>query len=219
MHRFGYTRTVASTPTAPLTPLPTLALPMAGAQEHERADAARNRRRLLDAAGRLVAERGVANVTMEAVAAAAEVGKGTVFRRFGDRAGLMNALINHTETDLQEAFLHGPPPLGPGGDPVERLVAFGHARLEMVDLHGEVLRAAESCAEKRLAHPTRGVHATHVASLLRDAGVSGDVQLLTDSLLATLDASLVWHQNHVLGMPLARIADGWTDLVHRVTRC
>nr|WP_320668818.1 TetR/AcrR family transcriptional regulator [Patulibacter sp. DM4] len=207
---------MAATPTAPLTSLPTLALPMADAPEHERADAARNRRRLLEAAARLVDELGVANVTMEAVAAAAEVGKGTVFRRFGDRTGLMHALINHTETDLQEAFLFGPAPLGPGGDPVERLIAFGHARLEMAERHGEILRAAESCAEKRFSHPTRGVHATHVSALLRDAGADGDLQLLTDALLGTLDASLVWHQRHVLGMPRERLAAGWTDLVRRV---
>lgn len=41
-----------------------------------RADAARNRARLMDAAARLIAEHGAAGVTMEAVAAAAHVGKG-----------------------------------------------------------------------------------------------------------------------------------------------
>lgn len=76
---------MASPPTTPLTSLPTQSLPMADGVPHERADAARNRRRLLDAAQRLVAEQGADHVTMEAVAAAAEVGKGTVFRRFGDR--------------------------------------------------------------------------------------------------------------------------------------
>ena len=53
----------------------------------ERADAARNRAKLLTAARRLVARRGVDQVTMEAVARAAGVGKGTVFHRFGNRAG------------------------------------------------------------------------------------------------------------------------------------
>ncbi len=51
-----------------------------------RADAARNRTRLLEVAERLAAERGIANVTMEDIACGAGVGKGTVFRRFGDRA-------------------------------------------------------------------------------------------------------------------------------------
>ncbi len=68
-----------------------------------RADAARNRARLLEAAARLIAEHGVAGVTMEAVAAAAQVGKGTVFRRFGDRTGLLMALLDHSARQLQAA--------------------------------------------------------------------------------------------------------------------
>ncbi|MFV2121511.1 TetR family transcriptional regulator, partial [Streptomyces sp. Act-28] len=64
-----------------------LSLTPVEAPPHLRADAARNRARLLEAAARLAAEQGAANLTMEAVACAAQVGKGTVFRRFGDRSG------------------------------------------------------------------------------------------------------------------------------------
>ncbi|HEV7854381.1 MAG TPA: helix-turn-helix domain-containing protein, partial [Mycobacterium sp.] len=53
----------------------------------ERGDAARNRTLLLEAARRLIAERGADAVSMDDIAAAAGVGKGTVFRRFGSRAG------------------------------------------------------------------------------------------------------------------------------------
>src|SRR4051812_22992358 len=81
-----------------------LALTVAGEQPPLRADAARNRLRLLEVAAELSAEHGAANVTMEAVAAAAGVGKGTVFRRFGDRAGLMVALLDHHEQQIQAAF-------------------------------------------------------------------------------------------------------------------
>ncbi|WP_159062424.1 TetR/AcrR family transcriptional regulator, partial [Streptomyces caniscabiei] len=99
--------------------------PTATDQPRLRADAARNRTRLLEVAARLAAECGAANLTMEAVATAAEVGKGTVFRRFGDRFGLMVALLDHQERELQAAFLSGPPPLGPEAPPVDRLRAFG----------------------------------------------------------------------------------------------
>ena len=51
---------------------------------------------------------------MEAVACEAGVGKGTLFRRFGDRASLFHALIDDRERDFQEAFIRGPAPLGPG---------------------------------------------------------------------------------------------------------
>ncbi|MGW3027080.1 helix-turn-helix domain-containing protein, partial [Streptomyces sp. NPDC001221] len=66
-----------------------LALLPTGERPQLRADAARNRARLLEVAVRLAAERGIANVTMDDIALGAGVGKGTVFRRFGDRTGLL----------------------------------------------------------------------------------------------------------------------------------
>ncbi|BFO19011.1 hypothetical protein SHKM778_53990 [Streptomyces sp. KM77-8] len=102
---------------APQGPVQPQELPQLGTDPDEpclRADAARNRARLLEAAALLVAERGPDGVTMEEVAAAARVGKGTVFRRFGDRTGLLTALLDHSEKKFQAAFLSGPPPLGPG---------------------------------------------------------------------------------------------------------
>src|SRR5437867_434904 len=97
----------------------------------ERSDAARNRELLLVAAKRLVDHCGVQGVTMEAVAHEAGVGKGTVFRRFDSREGLMAALLNHSETAWQASVISGPPPLGPGAPAMERLYAFGRSRLEI----------------------------------------------------------------------------------------
>ena len=91
----------------------------------ERADAARNRQRILDAAGALVAEQGIEAVSMDDVARAACVGTGTLYRRFGDRAGLAFALLDEQTRDFQNALLSGPPPLGPGAPARERLKAFG----------------------------------------------------------------------------------------------
>ena len=108
----------------------------------ERGDAARNRALVLDAARRLVAERGADAVTMDDVAAAAGVGKGTVFRRFGSRAGLMLVLLDEDERASQQAFLFGPPPLGPDAPPLDRLLAFGRDRLRFVHTHHELLSAA-----------------------------------------------------------------------------
>ncbi|MDH6282076.1 TetR/AcrR family transcriptional regulator [Prescottella agglutinans] len=192
-------------------------LPLVDAEIPERCDAARNRRLLLDAAAELVAARGVDAVTMEAVAAKAGVGKGTVFRRFGSRSGLMNALLDHTERELQHAFMFGPPPLGPGADPIVRLIAFGRARLDMVTVQGDVLRAAEDSPEFRYSSPARAVSLRHIVTLLTDAGVDGDVELLGAALLAPLEASPVLHQIRVAGMPHRRIADGWEDLARRIT--
>jgi AcrR family transcriptional regulator len=126
-------------------------LPLIDAEPPERADAARNRRAVLDAAARLFARDGVACVTMEAVAAEAGVGKGTVFRRFGDRASLARAVISEHETELQEAMIRGEPPLGPGAPARERLIAFGRAYLEFLESHADLLLAAEATQTLRLA--------------------------------------------------------------------
>ncbi|MCQ4119212.1 TetR/AcrR family transcriptional regulator [Rhodococcus tibetensis] len=195
-----------------------LLLPQIGVDPPERGDAARNRRLLLDAAALLVAERGVDAVTMDAVACRAGVGKGTVFRRFGSRSGLMLALLDHSERELQQAFMFGPPPLGPGADPVERLIAYGRARIATVQVEGEVQRAAENSPGIRFAAPARAVSVTHVMSLLREAGVKGDHELLACSLLAPLEATLVLHELRDLGMSTERLEAAWADLVRRVTR-
>jgi len=113
----------------------------------ERADAARNRAAVLDAAARLFREHGVEGVSMDAIAAAAGVGKGTLFRRFGDKAGLAVALLDDRERALQEAILSGPPPLGPDeGDPGARLAAFVDAYLDYVLEHLDLARVSETGA-------------------------------------------------------------------------
>ncbi|WET76770.1 helix-turn-helix domain containing protein [Amycolatopsis sp. QT-25] len=112
----------------------------------ERADAARNRAAILDAAASLFAEHGVDAVSMDQVAAAAGVGKGTLFRRFGDKAGLAASLLDTRERVLQEGVLQGPPSLGPGAPPSERLVAFADAYLDYLFKHLPLVRMSETAA-------------------------------------------------------------------------
>ncbi|MFJ4429324.1 TetR/AcrR family transcriptional regulator [Streptomyces bobili] len=112
----------------------------------ERANAARNRIAVLEAAGRLFAEHSVEEVSMDQVAAAAGVGKGTLFRRFGDKSGLAAALLDTRERVLQEAILHGPPPLGPGAPDDERLAAFVDAYLDYLLEHLALVRMSETAA-------------------------------------------------------------------------
>ncbi|MFJ3305162.1 TetR/AcrR family transcriptional regulator [Streptomyces sp. NPDC086549] len=182
-----------------------------------RADAARNRARLLEAATRLIAEHGVAGVTMEAVAAAAEVGKGTVFRRFGDRNGLLTALLDHSSRQLQADFLGGPPPLGPGAPPVERLRAFGVAVLYRFAEQLDLQLAAQPEASRRFSHPSVGALHTHVMMLLRQILPDADCDLLAQTLMASLDPALINHLTRRCGMPMERLEAGWVDLVARVT--
>ena len=118
-------------------------LPMVGAPT-ERADAARNRKRILEAADRLFTRDGVSRTSMDAIAAEAGVGKGTLFRRFGDRASLALALMEDSDRAFQEAFIRGPAPLGPGAPPCERLVAFGRGLLAQIARYGDLVLAAQT---------------------------------------------------------------------------
>ena len=160
---------------------------------------------LLDAARRLIAERGADAVTMDDLAPAAGVGKGTVFRRFGSRAGLMMVLLDEDERAAQQAFLFGPPPLGPAAPPLERLLAFGR---DAAPLRPHPPRAAVG-GQPRPADPAQrpgDVLRTHVRVLLESAGTTGDLDAQADALLALLDADYVEYQLTARGMTLDRSA-------------
>lgn len=180
-----------------------------------RADAARNAERILKVAERLVRSAGADGVTMDGVAAAAGVGKGTIFRRFESRAGLMAALMNHFERQFQEALISGPPPLGPGAAPRERLLAFGAARLDLVLQHGDLMRARGDCTHPAQV-PAFDVAALHVRMLLQQNGVRGDVDLLARNLVNALEPTWVTALVDVRGFAVERVLAGWEDLVQRV---
>lgn len=192
-------------------------LPVRGVAAPERADAARNRTQVLAAAERLFAERGVENVSMDEVAEAAGVGKGTVYRRFGDRASLASAVLDATQRRFQEGFLRGPPPLGPGAPPAARLKAFGLGTLDQLERHGEVALAAESgraCA--RLLTSVHLAHRAHVEILLHEALPDADYAYLADVVLEALSAEMFRYFRYVREMPLEQIKAGFTDLVDRL---
>ncbi|MFG2501202.1 TetR/AcrR family transcriptional regulator [Streptomyces sp. NPDC048441] len=210
-------------PTPPLPPspespggVPELVLTPLGEPPLLRADAARNRTRLLDAAARLMAGCGAAQLTMDAVAVAAGVGKGTVFRRFGDRTGLLVALLDHREQQLQAAFLTGPAPLGPDAPPLERLHAFGPALIRHEREHHELILASRTDPLRTYAVPANRLRLTHVTMLLRQAGAAGDAELLAHTLLGSIDSVLVHHLTAERGMSLDRVDAAWHDLVARL---
>ncbi|GII65227.1 TetR family transcriptional regulator [Sphaerisporangium krabiense] len=158
----------------------------------ERADAVRNRRAILEAAEALVAEHGSDYVSLDKVAAAAGVGKGTVFRRFGSRTGLMRALLEERATVLSEAIVSGPPPLGPGAPPGERLPAFLDALTDLATRNIAVLTAHErACAPAKLSDPTYLRWHRHITSLLHEARPDTDADFYAHTLLSMFDADLV----------------------------
>lgn len=192
-------------------------LPVLGSQASERADAARNRQKILDAANRLVDAHGIANVSMDMVAAEAGVGKGTVFRRFGDRASLALALLDEHEQAFQEGFIRGEPPLGPGAPPVERLRAFGHAMIDLLEEHSDLILVGESgCPGARFKSPPFRTHRAHVQALLVELDPRLDVEYHADSLLAVLAADQYRHLRNEREMSVERVRTGWDSVVYAV---
>ncbi len=158
----------------------------------ERADAARNRLKVLVAAAALFAERGVANVSMDEVAAAAGVGKGTLFRRFTDKSGLAVALLDELERDLQQRILSGPPPLGPGASPSTRLAAFLDAYLDYAEGNLDLVRLSETASPgARYRIGSYRFWHRHVAVLLGQARPELDADAAAHVVLAPLAADLL----------------------------
>ena len=172
---------------------PAADLPVAG-RRRERADAARNRERILAAARRLIAKHGVRHVSLEQIAAEAGVGRATLFRRFPDRASLLRALLDEHERRLQDEILDGPPPLGPGASAARRLMAFAEALLDLTVEHREFLLGAETI--EPLARMRTGAYAAwhlHLGSLLARTRPDADPAVLADLILGLYDAELQDH--------------------------
>jgi AcrR family transcriptional regulator len=181
----------------------------------ERGDAARNRRLLLDAARTLIAQRGPNEITTDDIASAAGVGKGTLFRRFGSRAGLMIELLDEDERAMQQAFMFGPAPLGPEAPPLQRLLAFGRERLHFVHTHRDILAQVNRDPAARY-NGAFGLLHTHVRILLESAASTGDVDAQADALLALLDADYVSHQIDTRGQTPGSLTTAWDSVVSKL---
>jgi AcrR family transcriptional regulator len=189
----------------------------------ERADAARNRLHLLAVAREMLAEQGADTLTMDGLAARAGLGKGTVFRRFGTRAGIFQALLDDDERAFQEQVLSGPPPLGPGAAPLERLIAYGRARIGFLMEHRDIARAALDGSQPVPAGSRTPLSQLHIRVLLGQLDLGpADLDILAVQLTAALDAPLLLYLSASdltqAGGPLGeqRIARAWQDLVQRV---
>ncbi|MFF2148430.1 TetR/AcrR family transcriptional regulator [Kitasatospora sp. NPDC058190] len=189
----------------------------------ERADAIRNRRAILRATEELLAGHRPEQISMEQVAAAAGVGKGTVFHRFGSRMGLMLALMKERALDLDEALRDGPPPLGPGAPPRERMLAFLDAVVAVVTRNKSLLAALGHAAattpkapdqESPGDHPVYRSWHGHLSALIAEQRPDLDAELLAHLLLGSLQSDPVLRlMEEGEGQ---RIADGLRELATSV---
>ena len=195
-----------------------------GVPPAERADAARNRRHLLTTARDMLAEQGADKLTMDGLADRAGLGKGTVYRRFGTRAGIFAAMLDDDERAFQQQVLSGPPPLGPGAPPPDRLIAYGRARIDFLITHREIARAALDGREQVPAGSETPMSRAHIRFLLGQMRLGpADLDVLATQLTAALDGPLLLYLSSAVLTGAApqtseRLGRGWADLIRRVCR-
>lgn len=168
----------------------------------ERADAGRNRQRVLDAAARLFADRDPRSVTMDDVAKQAGVGRATLYRRYPSIGAIAEALLDQHERELQGRIISGPPPLGPGAAPAERLAAFYVAMVRLLQTHAGLVLATE-VGQARFETGAYRFWRLHLRHLAREAGVA-DPEVIAEVLLAPL-APEVFLEQRRLGASLRAI--------------
>src|SRR5215207_9908508 len=182
--------------TAGDTPLDLPGLPVADGEPPERADAHRNRLKVLSAAERLFETHGVENVSMDALAL---------------------ALLDEHTIAMQERIIRGPTPLGPGAPPQERLKAMARAQLALLEAHGDLIAAGES--GRPGARFRTGPHdflRMHTGMLMREADPDCDWEILADVLLAPLSADAYFFWCRLRGHDVERIAAAFDVLVDRL---
>ncbi len=203
-----------------IIPLQTLD-PVSIPKRAKRADAVANRTLILSTAQRLFAEQGVANICMAAIAEAAGIGKGTLYRGFANKGELCQALMDEDMRVFQDEILqvfrekHDQAAL-------VRLDAFLDHLLGFMEFHAPLLQEAQ----KQSAIPIDQTDpymwlpwlCTTIGMLLQQAEQNGethglDIPYLVDAILAPLNARLFIYQREELGFDLERISRGLRRLV------
>jgi len=189
----------------------------------ERSDAAANRARILAAADRLFAEKGVAAVHMAEIAASAGVGKGTLYRRFCNKGELALSLMDAQLKEFQDDQLAAMRRMTAAGVPfLEQLTHFLAALVAFTETHMPLLYEAQqhtqALDEEEVSRPHFWQYMT-VHALLRRALGAGelpeevDTAYAAEALLAPLSAETFRFQTEHLGFSTERIAGGLRMMV------
>lgn len=166
----------------------------AAADKPLRKDAERNRRRILDAARELFAERGL-GVTLNDIAHHAGVGVGTVYRRFPDKSQLIESLFEERFDELEAMMQRAVA----DPDPWHGLTSFmrGAGEMQATDrglkdlIVGtpDGLGRIEQIRSRLMPMSEALVRRAHAAGSLRDDVFSTDLPVVQLLIAAVMDAS------------------------------
>ena len=180
----------------------------------KRADALENHALLLDTAQRLFGEQGVENVSMSAVAEAAGVGKGTLYRHFPNKLALCQALLDEDQRALQaRTFAH----LREPSSPLDQLrwflgEAFAFVSRNLALLYVDNINTGYSMLE----HPAHLWWRMTIRGLIARANPQVDADISADALYIMLDPRTIAFQRNTLGYDHDRIISGMLILAERL---
>ncbi len=180
-----------------------------------RADAIKNRALLLATAKRLFAQQKVADVTMSAVADAAGVGKGTLYRHFENKFELSMALLDEDQRDLQDRTLRR---MRDDGGTIETLKWFVGEVLQFTERNSELLcvSAGENGPIGSLAHPAHWWWRVTLRGLVAQINPYCNADYLADAMFVLLDVHNVYFLRTERGYSLVQVTDNMQEMVERM---
>jgi hypothetical protein len=118
---------------------------------------------------------------------------------------------------FQDAFMFGPPPLGPGAPAQVRLAAFLDGLLDLYEDHLEVTLALE---RDRLGPPIGGYLALslHIESLIREICPALDAPVTAQLLLNAINVNLLRYLRRDAGVTMATIKASVRPLIAGLAR-
>ncbi len=195
----------------------------------ERKDAAANRKLILQTAETLFNEKGVENVCMAEIAQAAGVGKGTLYRRFANKAELCLALMDTQMSEFQNSMLAEFRSMTDNSVPkMAQLEFFIDALVRFTDVHTPLLSEVQSEGLIQEGRSTElphfwqymTVHGLFQAAIDADELPEGlDIEYLADALLAPLKVDIFRFQREVRRFSLERISEGLRVLLAGLRHC
>ncbi len=177
-----------------------------------RSDAVKNRALLLETAAALFASQGVDAVSMTAIAEAAGVGKGTLYRHFENKTELCQALLDVDQRGLQERTLLR---LREMPDALDNLRWFLGEALGFVERNAQFLCVSTGVVES-LQQPAHWWWRQTIRGLLMQLGAAGNLDYLADTLYVLLDVHTVYFLRQVRGYSFEQVRGGLLDAVERL---